>query len=606
MAVTVNATLRVSFEGAGPTYTSIGGGQGAGNNTDIFIGGSQSGGRRTSNATTHGFFANPGSAANLSGGSTWVKFFMWITHYTALTAAEVRIGSATTAYETHTVTVSEYPPLGGWWPIWVNVDAGTDTGTPDFTNVDEYGQAISLPTVGGNAQNNILDQVHSSTRPVMTWDGSTGSFSSFATTNDSNALGCLRRDKGVFNLFANLQIGSATATTFTSVGAVVLSPDYSHLGSGTTWLGVDIDLQHASTVVTWTDGVYGAADPSTANNKPDLLVTGTSGTADLSRNRFQGLRVASLNSKVTANDCVFAQCGQITLTAAGTTGADIAGSTIQGSTVAADGNALVWNVNADPDGELDNTTHTKGTAAHHAIQFGASSPLTMTLRGWTTSGFNASNGQNDSTIYLADRGSDVTWTINVIGGTGNFSYKKARAGDTVNIVVDPVTTQITVRDAADAPIQNARVLVEAQDGTDDLPFLESVSITRSVTTATVTHTAHGLSSGDKVTIRGAAEQEYNGVFSITVTGANSYTYTVSGSPATPATGTITSTGVVVEGLTNASGIVSSSRTFTVDQAVRIRVRKTPTYEAWPAGGGWANDVVDNVNGLTKTVNLLTE
>jgi hypothetical protein len=64
------------------------------------------------------------------------------------------------------------------------------------------------------------------------------------------------------------------------------------------------------------------------------------------------------------------------------------------------------------------------------------------------------------------------------------------------------------------------------------------SITRSSTTATVTATAHGFTTGDQVNIRGAVQTDYNGDFIVTVTDANTFTYTVSGSPATPATGTI--------------------------------------------------------------------
>jgi hypothetical protein len=64
------------------------------------------------------------------------------------------------------------------------------------------------------------------------------------------------------------------------------------------------------------------------------------------------------------------------------------------------------------------------------------------------------------------------------------------------------------------------------------------SITRSSTTATVTATAHGFTTGDQVNIRGAVQADYNGDFIVTVTGADNFTYTVSGSPATPATGTI--------------------------------------------------------------------
>jgi len=66
------------------------------------------------------------------------------------------------------------------------------------------------------------------------------------------------------------------------------------------------------------------------------------------------------------------------------------------------------------------------------------------------------------------------------------------------------------------------------------------SITRSGTTATVTTTVdHNLSSFVPVTISGADQAEYNITdAAIVVTGLNTFTYEVAGSPATPATGTI--------------------------------------------------------------------
>jgi hypothetical protein len=64
------------------------------------------------------------------------------------------------------------------------------------------------------------------------------------------------------------------------------------------------------------------------------------------------------------------------------------------------------------------------------------------------------------------------------------------------------------------------------------------ALTRASTTATATATAHGFTTGDQVNIRGATQTEYNGDFLITVTDADTFTYTVVGSPATPATGTI--------------------------------------------------------------------
>ncbi len=71
------------------------------------------------------------------------------------------------------------------------------------------------------------------------------------------------------------------------------------------------------------------------------------------------------------------------------------------------------------------------------------------------------------------------------------------------------------------------------------------SITRSGSTATVTTSAgHGMGflagfNQHWVTIAGANETEYNGLFLMTATGTTTLTYTVSGTPSSPATGTIT-------------------------------------------------------------------
>jgi hypothetical protein len=70
---------------------------------------------------------------------------------------------------------------------------------------------------------------------------------------------------------------------------------------------------------------------------------------------------------------------------------------------------------------------------------------------------------------------------------------------------------------------------------------KSATITRTSGTATVTCTSHGYATGDKVIIRGANQAEYNGLHTITVSDGNTFTYDVTGTPTTPATGTITST-----------------------------------------------------------------
>ena len=67
------------------------------------------------------------------------------------------------------------------------------------------------------------------------------------------------------------------------------------------------------------------------------------------------------------------------------------------------------------------------------------------------------------------------------------------------------------------------------------------SITSVGTLATVTmDAAHGLLTGDSVTIADAVEGDYNGSFdNIIVTAATTFTYVMSGDPTSPATGTPT-------------------------------------------------------------------
>lgn len=67
------------------------------------------------------------------------------------------------------------------------------------------------------------------------------------------------------------------------------------------------------------------------------------------------------------------------------------------------------------------------------------------------------------------------------------------------------------------------------------------SITRSGSTATITFSAaHGMVKyGNYITIAGADQAEYNGEFECTVSSTTALTFTVSGTPASPATGTIT-------------------------------------------------------------------
>ncbi len=143
---------------------------------------------------------------------------------------------------------------------------------------------------------------------------------------------------------------------------------------------------------------------------------------------------------------------------------------------------------------------------------------------------------------------------------------------TVNIVTSP-SAIIKCVDTSGNPIQGARVLCKVASG-GDLPFEESVTITSVGTTATVTHSSHGLYSGLNVLISGSDQAEYNGVFNITVVDDNTYTYNIISTATSPATGSINSTVVIASGDTDSDGIVSGNEVrYTSDQPATVLARK---------------------------------
>ncbi len=307
---------------------------------------------------------------------------------------------------------------------------------------------------------------------------------------------------------------------------------------------------------------------------------------------------APLASGIFTNN-IFTNCDRIDHN-----GGDMSRSSVILSNVAADEGALFYNQFANPDGELDDMSFTQGATDHHAIRFGTNVPSTMTLRGCDFTGFSASDDVDGSVFRFDDTSGAIT--LNLVGCTNDgsgFTVDDA-AGVTVTVVVDPVTTLVHADDDSGSDLQNARVVLEAADGAGDFPFEESVTITRSGATATVAHTTHGLETGDLVIIRGAVQPEYNGPFVIIVTTVSEYTYTVSGTPDTPATGTIISSGAILSGLTDVNGDISTLRTFLLDTNVKGVVRKSsasPRFKSFPISG-----TVDNVVGLTINIRMVSD
>ena len=226
----------------------------------------------------------------------------------------------------------------------------------------------------------------------------------------------------------------------------------------------------------------------------------------------------------------------------------------------------------------------------------------MTLTDCTWTGYAAGDGSSgNEAVYVNIAAGSMNLTID--GGT---TPSVRTAGCTVTVISGAVAFTVTVKDTASPPqpINGARVLLTAANDTGPMPYQESVTIANSGTTATVTHTAHGMASNDKVLIVGASLAANNGVFTITKTDVDTYTYTMLSEPGENPTGTITSTYVALSGTTNASGIITDSRVFVSDQPVSGWARKStspPLYQQGPITGTIESDV-----GFSSIIQLIPD
>lgn len=232
----------------------------------------------------------------------------------------------------------------------------------------------------------------------------------------------------------------------------------------------------------------------------------------------------------------------------------------------------------------------------HAIRITTAG--TYSFVGNTFTGFGAA-GSTGAAIYN-DSGGAVT--LNISGGGSTPTVRNGTGASTT--VNNTVTVKITSKDVnTSANVQGARVLLYAAAG-GTLPASASVTITRTGATATVSHTAHGLANGKKVMLVGADQGEYNGVKTISNAQTNSYDFTVSGTPATPATGTITSSAVILDADTDVNGVVQDTGfNYAGSQPVLGRIRKGTAvtyYKTSPISG------TIGTNGLDVTIFLIPD
>lgn len=517
------------------------------------------------------------------------------------------VGSATTAYNRFNVAGSDTLAFDSWVPYVVNPDNslhdGGTVGSPSATE-SYVGIEANLPTAAGPSKGNPLaiDAVRYGRGRIEYTAGGGGSADNSFTGADGYANAALRRwglielSGGVFRVQGFHCFGTAAAAVsfVDSNKALFIRDTVRHATSGFN----RFEIMNAASVVTWTN----ISITNLGTVSKGTFVT-TAGSLTLASCQFTDMDTFIFLSTSAVTNTVFRRCAGIT--APGTT---MTGTQILVPTVTANTSALIWDVATDPDGKLNNMTFTQSaTVEHHAIEFGTSSPTTMTIRGITFTDFDTANGANGSVLHI--KRTSGTVTINTVGCSGTVSYK-AEGTTTVFIVADPVTVVVTTKDINGDAVGSANVFLKAASGGSGiLPVSATVNtITRSSTTATATHAAvHNMSTGDKVYIQGADQNVYNGVFTITVTTTTAYTYSITSDPGTNATGTLTATFVFLKDTTNAStGVLSMSRVITADQNVTGWARKT----VQPDGPFYKTAIISgtalSASGFSATVLMISD
>lgn len=361
------------------------------------------------------------------------------------------IGSGTAALDAFYVAGSDTYALGGWRcsPIDPNATPDTTIGTAAGTSYFgvRWAVAVSGPSKGFPYK---IDAIRWG-RDIEVTAGDSGdpaTWAKLATHADE-----ITRRWGIVqgtNTGAIVQgrVYWGTAST------AVYSRDQNRTVTLADTLGFTVAdftqliFSNASTDLVWTNITIASLD--TTNNRGLISVLNNAVVS------FLGCSFADINTTTdggtnsTWDGSAWRRCNAVTAA-----GGSFLGCTFSASTVAADASALVWNIATDPDGLLDGSTFTQGANAHHAIEFGTSSPTEITLRDMTFTDFDADT-TNGAALYF--RRTTGTVTVNLADGTTTPTYKTDGATiviqASVSLTIGPLVagSAITIADVTDQTV----------------------------------------------------------------------------------------------------------------------------------------------------------
>ena len=314
-------------------------------------------------------------------------------------------GSAAGAYKVFYVGGKDWGlyPYGGWQNFAVDPELSADEtiGSPDgdFDFVGGGANVLTSVAKGSPLGIDVFRSGRGEFR-VYNGDGTTpATFSGMAAANDASTArwGLFQAIAGSYKFKGLMVLGYSAAVTFVDSNKNIVIDDMIYVNSD--FNGVEI--RNASSSVSWTNITM----ESINTTSPGTFEVVDNATVTLAGCSFINMGTFTFLSNSTVSSA-FRGCGQVT-----PNGADMTDSIVAGYEGTADTSALIWNVATDPNGLLDGMRFTKGTAATHAIEFGTSSPLTMTLTDCVFNSYGA-DGTTSAALHIKRTAGTVTINYN--------------------------------------------------------------------------------------------------------------------------------------------------------------------------------------------------
>lgn len=495
-------------------------------------------------------------------------------------------GSSASAFYLFNVDGSDTNEFGGWTfgafnPSWGGSPDATQ-GSPSST-LQFLGAGALLPGAGPSKGNPMAcDAIRWGRGELRSSVGDSGTPATFAGAQAygdavTRRWGLLSLLFGAYRMSGLFVMGLAgTSVYFKDSNRVIFIRDHDRVPPNFN----GFEVRHASSFVEWTNVSVSALGTYSKGR----FVTTDNATINKVSCTFTDMDTFAYQSNTTLTGCTYRRCGQVSLS-----GATLSGGRIEASSAA---NAVLAATPAGAALVSDTTFVSAGTG--HALQV-TGTAANFTLTDVTFTGYAGTSGSTgNEAVYVNIATGSLNLTVS--GGT---TPSVRTAGCVVTVISGAVNVTVKALTEAGAAVASAAVHLEATAG-GPFPADVTVTIANSGTTATVTHTAHGLATNDKVVIRGASHLQNIGVFTITVTGSNTYTYAMGSAPGSSPTGTITSSFVVLNGTTNGSGEITMSRVFGSAQPVGGRIRKSssaPFYKSAPLVGSVSSSTGLSLIGL---------